>query len=234
MEGAAMVSRKWRCHSNRGVRSVKESDQGHWATRGGFSLVCRLRLPWRRYTWKPRPSLCDHSPRSAASPLSNWILHNRSRIIQFFLLPESQNNPAESQTFSNYIFTEKKKEFSTHSLCLKRKICTIKKRKSHFPHFGKIFFLPNRAILHQFEDLNWLRESEMLSNRHPHISERTISGKICFLISLTLNQQKHLFRFLSYSIQSFESLSEMAFESSTIIIYLKRKIINWQFLTNHN
>lgn len=45
MEGAAMVSRKWRCHSNRGVRSVKESDQGHWATRGGFSLVCRLRLP---------------------------------------------------------------------------------------------------------------------------------------------------------------------------------------------
>jgi len=139
-------------------------------------------------------------------------------------------NPKHSRTTS---LQKKKKEFSTHSLCLKRKICTIKKRTSHFPHFGKIFFLPNRAILHQFEDLNWLRESEMLSNRHPHISERTISGKICFLISLTLNQQKHLFRFLSYSIQSFESLSEMAFESSTIIIYLKRKIINWQFLTNH-
>lgn len=140
MEGAAMVSRKWRCHSNRGVRSVKESDQGHWATRGGFSLVCRLRLPWRRYTWKPRPSLCDHSPRSAASPLSNWILHNRSRIIQFFLLPESQNNPAESQTFSNYIFTEKKKNSLLIHYAWKERYVQLKKEKVIFHILGRFSF----------------------------------------------------------------------------------------------
>ena len=58
------------------------------ATRGGFSLVCRLWLPWQRRTWKLRPFLCGHGPCSPSSPISNWILHP-SGIPLFRRIPKN-------------------------------------------------------------------------------------------------------------------------------------------------
>lgn len=88
---------------------MQESDQGHWATRGGFSPVCRLWLPWQRYTWKLRPlSLWPRSPKR----LPSFQLNSQFQLMKN---PSVPKNPKKSFIFSYWLKKKVLKLFRNYS-----------------------------------------------------------------------------------------------------------------------